>query len=60
MFKHISYEKDMIYVSPGLIAPMEKVQFYEGFFFKVVMVMLKDKQKCIIKDTISIKISFMH
>ena len=39
---------------------MEKVRFYEGFFFEVVMRMLKDKQKYIIKDTMSIKISFMH
>ena len=41
-----------------LIAPMEKAWFYEGFFFEVVMVMLKDKN--IIKDTMSIQISFMY
>ena len=28
-----------------LIAPMEKVLFYEGFFFEVVMVMLKEKNQ---------------
>ena len=39
---------------------MEKAQFYEGFFFKAVMVMLKDQQKYIIKDTMSVKFSFMH
>ena len=46
-------------ISPSLIAPMEKAGFYEGFFFEVVMVMLNDKKKYIIKDTMSIKISFM-
>ena len=39
---------------------MEKVRFYEGFFFEAVLVMLKDKEKYIIKDTLSMKISFMH
>ena len=38
--------------SPSLIAPIEKTWFYEGFFFGMVMVMLK--------DTMSVKISFMH
>ena len=39
-------------ISPSLIAPIEKTWFYEGFFFGMVMVMLK--------DTMSVKISFMH
>ena len=39
---------------------MEKAWFYEGFFFEVVLVMLKDKKKYIAKDTMSVKISFMH
>ena len=47
-------------ISSSLIFPMEKVRLHEGFFFEVVMVMLKDKQKYTIKDTMSIKISFMH
>ena len=44
----------------SLIAPMKKARFYEGFFFEVVMVMLKDKRKYVIKDTMSINISFIH
>ena len=47
-------------ISPSLIAPMEKTWFYEGFFLEVVMVMLKDQKKCIMKDTTPVKISFMH
>ena len=46
-------------ICPSLIAPMEKAWFYERFFFKMVIVMLKDKKKNIIKDTMSVKISFM-
>ena len=38
---------------------MEKTWFYERLFFEVVIVMIKDK-KYSIKDTMSIKISFMH
>ena len=44
----------------SLITPMKKARFYEGFFFEVAMVMLKDKRKYIIKDTMSINISFIH
>ena len=36
------------------IAPMEKAWFYE------IIVMVKDKKICPIKDAMSIKISFMH
>ena len=39
-------------ISPSLIAPIGKTWFYEGLFFAMVMVMLK--------DTMSVKISFMH
>ena len=57
------YVKDIIapmeYI-PGLIALMEKVRCYEGFFFEVVMIKLKNKQKYIVKVTLSIKISFRH
>ena len=38
---------------------MEKTWFYKRLFFEVVIVMIKDK-KYSIKDTMSIKISFMH
>ena len=34
----------MEYISQSLITTMEKAWFYEGFFFEVVMVMLKDKK----------------
>ena len=39
---------------------MEKSWFYERLFSKVVMVLVKDKKKYVIKDAMSIKISFMH
>ena len=42
------------------IAPMEKVWFSEILFFQVVIVMVKDKKRCTIKDTITIKTSFVH
>ena len=40
--------------------PMEKAWFYEILFFQVVIVMVKDKKRCTVKDTMSINISFMH
>ena len=36
------------------IAPVEKARFYE------IIVMAKDKKRCPIKDTMSIKTNFMH
>ena len=39
---------------------MEKAWFYEILFFQVVIVMVKDKKRCTIKDTMSIKVSFIH
>ena len=39
---------------------MEKAWFYEILFFQVVIVMIKDKKRCTIKDETSMKISFMH
>ena len=36
------------------IASMEKASFYE------IIVMVNNKKRCPIKDTMSIKISFMH
>ena len=41
-------------------APMEKVWFSEILFFQVVIVMVKDKKRCTIKDTMTIKTSFVH
>ena len=46
-------------IASWFIAPMEKACFYKRLFFKVVIVMVKDK-KYTIKDTMLIKISFMH
>ena len=42
------------------IVPKEKAWIYEILFYQVVMVMVKDKYRCTIKDTVSIKIIFMH
>ena len=39
---------------------MEKAWFYETLFSQVVIVMVKDKKRCTIKDTMSIKVSFIH
>ena len=39
---------------------MEKAWFCEILFFQVVIVMVKDKKRCTIKDTMSIKVSFIH
>ena len=39
---------------------MEKAWFYEILFFQVIIVMVKDKNRYIIKDTTSIKISFTY
>ena len=72
MFKHSPNGKGMVYGPNGkgimasveypliIYSPMEKVWFYEILFFQVVIVMVKDTKRCIIKDTMSIKTSFMH
>ena len=39
---------------------MEKAWFYDIFFFQLIIVMVKDKKRCTTKDTMSIKITFMH
>ena len=39
---------------------MEKAWFYETLFFQLIIVMVKNTKRCTIKDTVSIKISFMH
>ena len=38
---------------------MEKAWFCEILFFQVVIVMIKDKKRCTIKDTMSIKVNFI-
>ena len=42
------------------IAPTEKAWICEILFYQVAIVMVKDKNRCTIKDTMSIKISFMQ
>ena len=39
---------------------VEKVWFYEILFFQVVILMVKNKKRCAIRDTMSIKINVMH
>ena len=39
---------------------MEKARFYQILFFQVVIAIVKDKKRCTIKDTTSIKINFIH
>ena len=46
-------------ISPWFIVAIGKTWFYERLFFEVVIIMVKDK-KYSAKDTMSIKISFMH
>ena len=43
-----------------IYSPVEKVWFYEILFLQVVIVIVKDKKRCIIKDAMSIKTTFMH
>ena len=66
MFKYIPNGKSMVYdpmdkelwlqwnIPSYFIAPVEKAWFYE------IIVMAKDKKRCPIKDTMSIKTSFTH
>ena len=66
MFKYIPNGKSMVYdpmdkelwlqwnIPSYFIAPVEKAWFYE------IIVMAEDKKRCTIKDTMSIKTSFMH
>ena len=66
MFKYIPNGKSMVYgpmdkelwlqwnIPSYFIAPVEKAWFYE------IIVMEKDKKRCPIKDTMSIKTSFMN
>ena len=39
---------------------MEKAWFYEILFFQAIIVIVKDKERCTLKDTMAIKINFMH
>ena len=39
---------------------MEKAWIHEILFYQAVIVMVKDENRCTIKDTMSIKVSFMH
>ena len=72
MLKHIPKRKGMVYGSNGkgimasteytliIYSPMEEVWYYELLFFQVVIVMVKDKKRCIVKDAVLIKTRFTH
>ena len=72
MFKNSPNKKGMVYGPnrKGIMAskeytlmiysPSEKGMVYETLFFQVVIVMVKDKQRCTIKYTMSNKISAMQ
>ena len=47
-------------MSSWFTAPMEKAWFHVRLFFEEIIVMVKDKKKYSIKDTMLIKLSFMH
>ena len=65
MFRHSPNGKGMVYdpnekklwpqwnIPLWFIAPMEKACIYEILFYQVVIVMVKDKNRCTIKDTIT-------
>ena len=52
--------RNLHYVQCLNIAPTEKAWICEILFYQVAIVMVKDKNRCTIKDTMSIKISFMQ
>ena len=52
--------RNLHYVQCLNIAPTEKAWICRILFYQVAIVMVKDKDRCIIKDTMSIKISFMQ
>ena len=52
--------RNLHYVQCLNIAPTEKVWICEILFCQVAIVMVKDTNRCTIKDTMSIKISFMQ
>ena len=72
MFKHSPNEKGMVYGPNGkgimasreytliIYSSNEKGMVYEILFFQVVIVMVKDKKRCTIKNAVSIKISAMQ
>ena len=66
MFKRSANGEGMVYDPNDNTIPMkkalwpQKTWFYERLFFEMVSVMIKDLKQYCIKDTISIKISFMH
>ena len=52
--------RNLHYVQCLNIAPTEKAWICGILFYEVAIVMVKDKDRCTIKDTMSIKISFMQ
>ena len=52
--------RNLHYVQCLNIAPTENAWICEILFYQIAIVMLKDKNRCTIKDTMSMKISFMQ
>ena len=52
--------RNLHYVQCLNIVPTEKAWICEILFYQVAIVMVKDKNRCTVKDTMSIKISFMQ
>ena len=52
--------RNLHYVQCLNIVPTEKAWICEILFYQVAIVMVKDKNRCTMKDTMSIKISFMQ
>ena len=60
-FSVVAYKyRNLHYVQCLNIATTEKACICEILFYQVAIVMVKDKNRCTIKDTMSIKIIFMH
>ena len=52
--------RNLHYVQCLNIVPTEKAWICEILFYQVAIAMVKDKNRCTMKDTMSIKISFMQ
>ena len=72
MFKHSPNGKGMVYGPNGkgimvsieysltIYSPNGRGMVLRNIVFQLVTVMVKEKKRCSIKDTMSVKISFMH
>ena len=72
MFKHSPNGKGMVYGPNGkgimasieysltIYSPNGRGMVLRNIVFQLVTAMVKEKKRCSIKDTMSVKISFMH